>query len=241
MTNKIVEALLKLDVQNNNHWTADGLPRLDTVKMLAADQSLTREQVAVAAPGFSRTTATGYTAPSAYQQAPQAQGQHGSTEQQQSAAPAAQQTAPSTEQGASSLDKPDDLDAGQAKQPTMEAVGSGATDEIAALQAELAEQEELVSEIRNHKAKVDAEFDKARKREDELRVKLESLRPTDNTTDAIQGYLASQRKALEQRAARQQLIKDSGISLKELASGLKSPIDSAMARRVGRGNQRPGS
>lgn len=240
MTNRILEALLKLDVQNNNHWTADGLPRLDTVKMLASDQTLTREQVAVAAPGFSRTTATGYTAPSAEQQAPQTQGPQGSTEQQ-STAPAAQQTAPSTEQGTSSLDKPDDLDAGQAQQPTMEAVGTGATDEVAALQAELAEQEELVSEIRRHKVKVDAEFDKARKREDELRMKLESLRPNDNTTDAIQGYLASQRKALEQRAARQQLIKDSGISLKELASGLRSPIDSAMARRTGRGNQRPGS
>lgn len=241
MTNKILEALLKLDVQNNNHWTADGLPRLDTVKMLASDQTLTREQVAVAAPGFSRTTATGYTAPSSEQQAPQTQSPQGSTEQQQSAAPAAQQAAPSTEQGTSSLDKPDDLDAGQAQQRSMEAVGTGATDEVEALQAELAEQEELVSEIRRHKAKVDAEFDKARKREDELRMKLESLRPNDNTTDAIQGYLASQRKALEQRAARQQLIKDSGISLKELASGLRSPIDSAMARRTGRGNQRPGS
>ena len=41
MTNKILGALLKLDVQNNNHWTADGLPRLDTVKMLASDQTLT--------------------------------------------------------------------------------------------------------------------------------------------------------------------------------------------------------
>lgn len=241
MTNKIVEALLKLDVQNNNHWTADGLPRLDTVKMMASDQTLTREQVAVSAPGFSRATATGYTAPSAEQQAPQTQSPQGSTEQPQSEAPAAPQAATSVEQGTSSMDNPDDIDEGQAQQSPMEGVGAGAADEIQALQAELAEQEELVSEIRRHKAKVDAEFDKARKREDELRVKLESLRPNDNTTDAIQGYLASQRKALEQRAARQQLIKDSGISLKELASGLRSPIDSAMARRTGRGNQRPGS
>ena len=75
MTNKIVEALLKLDVKNDNHWTADGLPRLDTVKMLASDQALTRDSVTAAAPGFSRITATGYPAPSAEQQAPQAQGQ----------------------------------------------------------------------------------------------------------------------------------------------------------------------
>lgn len=235
MTNKILEALLNLDVQNNNHWTADGLPRLDTVKMLASEQTLTREQVAVAAPGFSRTTATGYTAPSAKQQAPQTQSPQGSTEQQQNAAPAAQQAAPSTEQGSSSLDKPDDLDAGQAQQPTMGAVGTGATDEVAALEEALAEQEELVTKIRAHKVEVDKAFEEARAKEDGLRVNLEEARPQRSTGNDIQDYLAAQRKNLEARAARQQMIRESGINLKELASNLKAPIDAARARRTTRG------
>lgn len=52
MKEKIQEALLKLDTSNENHWTQDGLPRLDTIKILASDPSLTRETVSEAAPGF---------------------------------------------------------------------------------------------------------------------------------------------------------------------------------------------
>lgn len=234
MTNKIVEALLKLDVKNDNHWTADGLPRLDTVKMLASDQTLTRDSVAAAAPGFSRTTATGYTAPSAEQQAPQAQGQGGSGEQQ-SAAPAAPQTAPQASQATESDQRADDLDAGQAEQPKMEGSAGVAADDIAALEAALAEQEELVSKIRAHKVEVDKAFEEARAKEDELRVKLEEARPQRSTGNDIQDYLAAQRKNLEARAARQQMIRESGINLKELASNLKAPIDAARARRNTRG------
>ncbi|ARB11076.1 hypothetical protein JG012_00008 [Pseudomonas phage JG012] len=234
MTNKIVEALLKLDVKNDNHWTADGLPRLDTVKMLASDQTLTRDSVAAAAPGFSRTTATGYTAPSAEQQAPQAQGQEGSGEQQ-SAAPAAPQTAPQASQATESDQRADDLDAGQAEQPSLEGSAGVATDDIAALEAALAEQEELVSKIRAHKVEVDKAFEEARAKEDELRVKLEEARPQRSTGNDIQDYLAAQRKNLEARAARQQMIRESGINLKELASNLKAPIDAVRARRNTRG------
>lgn len=55
MTEKIIEALKALDTTNDNHWTTDGLPRLETVKFNAADQSITREQVNQAAPGFTRS------------------------------------------------------------------------------------------------------------------------------------------------------------------------------------------
>lgn len=241
MTNKIQEALLKLDVGNDNHWTADGLPRLDTVKMLASDQSLTRDSVAAAAPGFSRSTAQGYTPPSAEQQPAQDQGQGGNTGSTEGAAPAAQQTAAQPTQSTEPVDNPDDLSSGQAEQPALEAPSGAATNEIEALEKELAEQEAFVNELREAKAKIDTEFDKARKREDDLRVKLEGLRPVQSDSDAIQGYLASQRKALEQRAARQQLIKESGLNLRELATNLKAPIDAAMARKTSRGTQRPGS
>lgn len=234
MTNKIVEALLKLDVKNDNHWTADGLPRLDTVKMLASDQALTRDSVAAAAPGFSRATATGYTAPRAEQQAPQAQGQGGNGGQQ-SEAPAAPQTAPQASQATESDQRADDLDAGQAEQPSLEGSAGVATDDIAALEAALAEQEELVSKIRAHKVEADKAFEEARAKEDELRGKLEEARPQRSTGNDIQDYLAAQRKNLEARAARQQMIRESGINLKELASNLKAPIDAARARRNTRG------
>ena len=58
--NKILTALRQLDTTNDNHWTADGQPRLETVKLLASDASLNREAVEAAAPGFNKTTAVGY-------------------------------------------------------------------------------------------------------------------------------------------------------------------------------------
>ena len=50
-------ALVKLEVSNDNHWTGDGLPRLETVRLLAGDQTLTREALTLASPGFTRASA----------------------------------------------------------------------------------------------------------------------------------------------------------------------------------------
>lgn len=55
--NKVVEALGKLDPSNDNHWTSDGLPRIDTVRMFAGNQALTREAITAAIPNFSRLIA----------------------------------------------------------------------------------------------------------------------------------------------------------------------------------------
>ena len=52
--NKILEALAKLDVANDNHWTGDGLPRIDTVKMLVGNPGLGRDDITKVAPDFSR-------------------------------------------------------------------------------------------------------------------------------------------------------------------------------------------
>jgi hypothetical protein len=60
---KINEALQKLDVKNDNHWTAAGEPRIDTVKMLAGDQAITRADIEAAAPTFNRESAGGENRP----------------------------------------------------------------------------------------------------------------------------------------------------------------------------------
>ena len=57
MKQKIVDALQKLDPQNDNQWTQDGLPKLDALKFLVGD-TVTREQVQEAAPDFTRTNTT---------------------------------------------------------------------------------------------------------------------------------------------------------------------------------------
>lgn len=53
---KLIEALQKLDKANDNHWTSDGLPKVDTVRFLAGDQTITREQISAAAPNFNRNS-----------------------------------------------------------------------------------------------------------------------------------------------------------------------------------------
>lgn len=42
---KIQEALKQLDPKNDNHWTAEGAPRLETLRLLAADTSISRDDV----------------------------------------------------------------------------------------------------------------------------------------------------------------------------------------------------
>lgn len=55
MSASIQAALKLLDPQNDNHWTDDGLPRVDTVKFFAKDATLTRDDITKAAPAFNRT------------------------------------------------------------------------------------------------------------------------------------------------------------------------------------------
>lgn len=50
---KLIEALKKLDSANDNHWTTDGKPKVDTVKFLAGG-TVTREDIDAVAPDFTR-------------------------------------------------------------------------------------------------------------------------------------------------------------------------------------------
>lgn len=53
---EILEAVLALDASNDEHWTADGMPRLDAVENLLGG-NVTRKSVTNAAPDFTRTAA----------------------------------------------------------------------------------------------------------------------------------------------------------------------------------------
>lgn len=55
MSEKIREALAKLDIGNDDHWTTEGLPRLDVMKDLVGEP-VTRADITAAAKGFSRKT-----------------------------------------------------------------------------------------------------------------------------------------------------------------------------------------
>lgn len=51
---QIKQALAQLDPTNDSDWTSDGKPRMERVRELVGDDSVTRVQVEAAVPGFSR-------------------------------------------------------------------------------------------------------------------------------------------------------------------------------------------
>lgn len=57
MSKKITDALSKLDVGNDTHWTAEGAPRIETLRILAGDGTLTRDDINKAANDFTRDSA----------------------------------------------------------------------------------------------------------------------------------------------------------------------------------------
>lgn len=259
MSDKLLDALKKLDTRNDNHWTADKLPRVETVRLLAADQTITREDIDTAAQGFTRDTAAAYWltyAPPADSAAAGATGPAGATDstgqgvsnppqddgagaETQAATQGEGTKATSTTEGAdgSGTDAP-----GAPEQSAMEITGTDGEDDLESLEAELEATKASIAEGRAYIDRVKDEIRKIEAREQELANKIDLLKRESGVNpnaNAIQMYLAQQQKTLAERGARKALIKESGIDLAELTKGLKSPLDAAMARKTGRGGQRP--
>lgn len=233
MSQKILDALKALDVANDNHWTADGLPRLDTVKMLAADPTLSREAVDTAAPGFTRTTAKEYVVP-----APDSAGNAAGAATVGEGAPVPATPAvtpaapPAEEAGATTFSNE------QAQQPEVASAGA-ATDEVASLAEELEEVRGTIERTRAALVEGNKYLNSLVQKEERLVDQLAAVSPKDDTPSAIRAYLDAQVAKGNERTVRKQLIAESGLDLKALARDLKSPLDAAMSRKTGRGGQRP--
>lgn len=224
MTQKILDALKALDVENSNHWTADGLPRLDTVKMQASDQSITREDVEKAAPGFKRDNATTWTAP------------EGDTEDNGDSN--AGEDKPEGESGNDEQVGEGEGDTGTEndEQVEDEQVGQPLPDTDLLDHEELLEavrqQEEKVEEIRTARHQIEVAFNHERQVLDDLRARAERVSgKSDTNQDAIGQYLEAQKAKLQQRGNLKQAIAESGINLAELSKSMRSPIDSSRQRK----------
>lgn len=222
MNTKIVETLNKLDPNNENHWTQDGLPRLDTIKILASDPTLTRDQVTAAAPDFNRASALAAAgAPPAAPPAPPAPG--AAAESTEAAPP----PATNDEQGAGLQHFPNMNEAPLGEVATDSETLKVLLDEaMLNLNDAMAEQQAAAIKVQNAQNEVGR-----------LEDTLAGLAKT--TENPIMQYLAQQQLNLEARGAKIQMIKDSGLDLKGLARSLKAPIDTAMERKTGHGKARP--
>lgn len=217
MSEKIIEALSKLDVKNDNHWTADGLPRLDTVKMLANEQGLTREALSTAAPGFTRATAT---APAAAQAEPVAPVTPAPVVDA-AAAPAAV-VQPVVTPPAPTPPVTD---------PVVEAAPAATAAEKLAVA-----KEELVA-LTKLKVETDIAHGAKVRQVDALIIAAEKEAAAgDSNADGIRQYLNQQVANGLERARRMEALK--GVDLKAILP-TKAPIDVAMSRKTSRGSGRP--
>ena len=213
---KILAGLQKLVRENDNHWTQDGKPRLEAVRLLAGDQSLSREDIDAAAPGFSR------------QQQAASEGGDQPLEQNTSAESMAPLEAAKIQEhvDAAAGTIPPAGDAPSALQPESAPEAAG---KVEAAQRRL-------DVARQRKKEADQEFTTAQAELDALIVAGEI--PEETFSEQYQRHQKAQQERLAERARQIEALK--GIDLKAIIPR-KAPIDQAYARKNGRGTQRPGS
>ena len=230
MTMTIDEALKALDPKNDEHWTSDGSPRMDKLQELTGNEALTRKQVKEAAPTFSRET-TG-------EAPPETPGVSPETEQGATAAPPsedAQEDAPETpaedaedeEEQAPEPDVEDEADEDAEEALAEETELSAA---LAEADAELAAAEEELNARRK-------EVDKVRARRDQLVEAREREKTQHDDQIERMRFIKRQAALRAERAGETALANDLAMQARGLAGA--SPLDQSMARRLGRGRDRP--
>jgi hypothetical protein len=213
---EILEAVQALDPQNDEHWTADGLPRLDAVENLLGSD-ISRKVVTNAAPDFSRAVAQELAQSSdngePLADEPLAQGPTGtiSTGSDNGAEPASLESSGPAGQAAVAADKDDDSCDPLAEGPAD--LEAELDDEIRAVQERLEAIRENLEEGR--RLLLETEEDLSR-----LRDEKDRQFPPMSPAEAIQRF---QRSELAKRAATR------GVAG-------PSPLDSALrsARKVRR-------
>ena len=214
----IIEALRKLDVDNDNHWTSDGLPRLDTVKMIASNPSISRMDIDAVAAGFNRSNAdtwqpvksepqeTGETNPTANDQPPTTEDVQKPVEQPQAGSGDGQPT------------KQDDTQTEQ---------GVSLEELETALEAAVARSDKS----RQAKAAAEAEFREAIAAEDAAREAVRAAQPKEEQGNVIQAYLQAQIKANQERAEIAARLAEAGITVNSVgAVQFASKLDEALAK-----------
>lgn len=228
MTDKIVAALKSLDVNNDQHWTTDGAPRIDTLKILVGNPGLSREDVNAALPGFSRATAANFAATGESGVPPVVTDP--AAQQAAGTAPATPVT-PASEAGGDLENLPNLNDEPLAEDAVRERSPRGTLGLPDVSKMDLEEVREFMSELMAARHEIQQAIPLAQNRiaflESEVAKEQEA-----GSQNPIQAYLASQVRAGEERAALRQTVEQSGVNLKELAKQIgPSPIDAALGSR----------
>lgn len=213
MQDQINEALALLDPANDEHWTADGAPRVDVVQELTGLEKLVRKDITTAAPNFTRATAA----------APEPEPSEGDDEQEPDAA--------EQDEG------PDSPELAELKAQAEELVPEEPSDEVRAqAREEFAALEAKFKALAKDREDIAKELEQAQKEMDEAYDRMLKVDPDMTNGEAIQEFIKRQNQNRLDRALRTQKILQ-GIDRKTLDP--RAPIDAAMARNNSRGSTRP--
>lgn len=195
----IIDALKKLDVSNDNHWTVDGQPRLDTVKMLASDPSVTRDTINAVAPDFNRETAANW-------EPKQTEGQVQTPSDNQQGAENQPQENSVTATGTS-------VDTGAEPQnPETKPEEKVEETDIEALEKALADAEAKTNEKLLAKEQAEADYVAALQEEDAARLALDAAKPKTDDLDPVRGYLNAQLEANNERSRVVEALREAGVT-----------------------------
>lgn len=248
MSQEIKDALLKLDVKNDDHWTGDGSPRVDALGI----KGLKRGDIVKAAPQFTRET------PTVEIGKVDSEGTYllGSSIQPEefflkdgTKMSLGDVVAKSFDLSGLTIDVWNELPEGEREESIQDYINTLDVvyeDEIVPEQPE-GEQELSLEAQKEHaeheleiasKARVDATKaeDMAKYKLDLVKEAIEKSKGVTSNQDEIMRYIKSQNELRMKRAQKYQAVIASGVDINAVAS---APIDRAMSRKNSRGTQRP--
>lgn len=251
---KIQAALAQLDPLDDDQWTADGAPKVDTVAELVGG-AVTRKDIVEAAPHFNREKAGEGDANEDEEQTDNESGDTGDgegskQEQEQSQDAGDEDDQETSSEGGTDTEtfdeeQPGDTDTEAAAEPEPEPSQEMTEAEFVAYLNSVPKEglEDLAGELRDQKIAVDKEIEE--KKALGLRIKrainivnlrVKQLNPNTSATAATRRFIESQNEARMERVARRSVVLKH-LSAKDIEP--RAPIDAAMARKNKRGTGRP--
>ncbi len=208
---KILEALGKLDATNDDHWTSTGDAKLDTVRTIAGDPSISRDQIVIAAPKFNRRTMD-------------LSGGNVVLDNQPPSGPVTE-TKGSENSGVAGLP---DAGSQQAEQTEVEA-----RSELEVIEEQIARAETHLASIREEMTDLQNELTRGQHFRDNLYRRRDQLKPSASQSlhGDIRSYLLSEQRSREQRRAAHDSVGLTPETIQALARGDRSPLDIALGSR----------
>lgn len=246
---QILQALSLLDPENNDHWTADGLPRLDQLSKLSGAK-FTRKDVTNADPEFNREKASLEKAEANREKSRQARDTEGEAklaadiaakeEEISKADPVEEDTAPEPEPAYAVEAKPEFPVEGF---ETLNLPPDQLIKDPELMAKFLAESSEVMNEARKQQNQIKNLIESlSAKSEIISKIHERAVGPAETSQDHIRRYLKGQQEVNTERVKRAQDFIRSGTNAKDVLQQMTpgSRLDQALnKRRAAPGTQRP--